>query len=143
MERGSMLLLLLWNVKSPRACPWRLRPPAFADKMKSGEANSPPRCYYSRQRPTLPHRYQCSTIGPGGLNYRVRNGNGCGPSGIAARNINDVEGQGWLRHKPLGPRPSTLTLGPSTSHLPPHPTLSPQRGEGDEKSPLQALYSYP
>src|SRR5438445_12709310 len=86
--------------------------------MGSGEANSPPRCYYSRQRPTLPHRYQCSTIGPGGLNYRVRNGNGCGPSGIAARNINDVEGQGGLRHKPLGPRPSPLTLGPLTSQLP-------------------------
>jgi hypothetical protein len=41
---------------------------------------------YSRQRPTLPHRYQCSTIGPGGVYFRVRNGNGCGPSGIATGN---------------------------------------------------------
>ncbi len=41
---------------------------------------------YSRQRPTLPRRYQRSTIGPGGLNCRVRNGNGCNPSGITAGN---------------------------------------------------------
>ena len=39
-----------------------------------------------RQRPTLPLRYQRSTIGPGGLNFRVRDGNGCGPSGIATGN---------------------------------------------------------
>jgi hypothetical protein len=36
-----------------------------------------------RQRPTLPHSLPCSTIGAGGLNDRVRNGNGCGPSAIA------------------------------------------------------------
>src|SRR6185369_13019866 len=40
-----------------------------------------------RQRPTLPRRYQRSTIGPGGLNFRVRDGNGCGPSGIATGNL--------------------------------------------------------
>ena len=33
-----------------------------------------------RRRPTLPHRCQCSTIGAGGLNFRVRDGNGCDPS---------------------------------------------------------------
>ena len=37
-------------------------------------------CLYSRQRPTLPQSHPCSTIGAGGLNFRVRNGNGCGPS---------------------------------------------------------------
>ena len=41
---------------------------------------------HSRQRPTLPRRCHRSTIGPGGLNDRVRNGNGCGPSGIATGN---------------------------------------------------------
>ncbi len=35
-----------------------------------------------RQRPTLPHA-QCSTIGAGGLNFRVRDGNGWNPSAIA------------------------------------------------------------
>ncbi len=37
----------------------------------------------SRRRPTLPHSCPCSTIGPEGLNFRVRDGNGCGPLGIA------------------------------------------------------------
>jgi len=36
----------------------------------------------TRQRPTLPPRLQGSTIGAGGLNFRVRNGNGCDPSAI-------------------------------------------------------------
>ena len=39
----------------------------------------------TRQRPTLPQSLPCSTIGPGGLYFRVRDGNGCYPSGIAAR----------------------------------------------------------
>src|SRR5215470_6884378 len=44
-----------------------------------------------RQRPTLPRRYQRSTIGPGGLNFRVRDGNGCGPSGNATGNRMAIE----------------------------------------------------
>ncbi len=38
----------------------------------------------SRRRPTLPQSPPCSTIGPGGLNFRVRDGIGCGPSGKTA-----------------------------------------------------------
>jgi hypothetical protein len=34
----------------------------------------------TRRRPTLPLSRPSSTIGAGGLNCRVRNGNGCGPS---------------------------------------------------------------
>ena len=34
--------------------------------------------------PTLPQGCRCSTIGPGGLNYRVRDGNGWCPSGMIA-----------------------------------------------------------
>src|SRR5260370_20824136 len=34
-----------------------------------------------RQRPTLPHSFPCSTIGPARLNFRVRDGNGCDPRG--------------------------------------------------------------
>ena len=37
----------------------------------------------SRQRPTLPLRLQSSTIGAGGLNFRVRDGTGCSPSAMA------------------------------------------------------------
>ena len=41
----------------------------------------------SRRRPTLPQSFPCSTIGPGGLNFRVRDGIGCGPSGKTAGNL--------------------------------------------------------
>jgi hypothetical protein len=34
------------------------------------------------QWPTLPHRYQCSTIGACGLNCRVRDGAGCTPTAL-------------------------------------------------------------
>ena len=43
----------------------------------------------SRRRPTLPQRCRCSTIGAGGLYYRVRNGNGCGPSARVTGTKND------------------------------------------------------
>jgi hypothetical protein len=36
-----------------------------------------------RRRPTLPGGHPPSTISAGGLNFRVRNGNGCDPSAIA------------------------------------------------------------
>jgi hypothetical protein len=37
--------------------------------------------YLSRRRPTLPHTFACSTIGPARLNFRVRDGNGWNPRG--------------------------------------------------------------
>jgi hypothetical protein len=40
----------------------------------------------SRQRPTLPHSFPCSTIGSEGLNGRVRNGNGWNPLDMATGN---------------------------------------------------------
>src|SRR5206468_3028939 len=59
-----------------------------AGDTKSPGRNDPGSALLSlpRQRPTLPRRYQRSTIGPGGLNCRVRDGNGCNPSGMAAGN---------------------------------------------------------
>ena len=41
-----------------------------------------------RRRPTLPHTFACSTIGPAGLNCRVRDGNGCDPRGVVTDKIN-------------------------------------------------------
>ncbi len=41
----------------------------------------------SLRRPTLPHSFPCSTIGPERLNFRVRDGNGCGPLGIATEKL--------------------------------------------------------
>ena len=37
-----------------------------------------------RRCPTLPQGLPCSTIGAGGLNFRVRNGSGCFPFAMAA-----------------------------------------------------------
>ena len=42
-----------------------------------------PRQYEIRRRPTLPGSLPPSTIGAGGLNFRVRNGNGCDPAAMA------------------------------------------------------------
>jgi hypothetical protein len=39
-----------------------------------------------RRRPTLPGDLSPSTIGAGGLNFRVRNGNGCDPAAMATGN---------------------------------------------------------
>jgi hypothetical protein len=40
-----------------------------------------------RQRPTLPPGLPGSTIGAVGLNFRVRNGNGCDPYAMAAEKL--------------------------------------------------------
>ncbi len=40
-----------------------------------------------RQRPTLPGELPPSTIGAGRLNFRVRNGNGCGPAAITTGDL--------------------------------------------------------
>src|ERR1700687_1727121 len=40
-----------------------------------------------RQLPTLPHTFACSTIGPAGLNFRVRDGNGWNPRGKITDNL--------------------------------------------------------
>ena len=42
---------------------------------------------YSRQRPTLPWSCPHSTIGGIRLNFRVRNGNGCGPDPMTTGNL--------------------------------------------------------
>ncbi|MEY2626315.1 MAG: hypothetical protein RJB08_74 [Actinomycetota bacterium] len=39
-----------------------------------------------RRRPTLPGGLPPSTIGAGGLNCRVRDGNGCDPTAMATEN---------------------------------------------------------
>src|SRR5437899_8915113 len=45
-----------------------------------------------RRRPTLPHSFPCSIIGPARLNFRVRDGNGCDPRGITTGNLNLANG---------------------------------------------------
>ena len=40
-----------------------------------------------RRRPTLPRRFHLSTIGAGGLNCRVRDGNGCDPTAMVTEKL--------------------------------------------------------
>jgi hypothetical protein len=43
--------------------------------------------YLMRRRPTLPYTFAHSTIGPAGLNFRVRDGNGWNPRGKITANL--------------------------------------------------------
>jgi hypothetical protein len=53
-----------------------------------------------RRRPTLPGSLLPSTIGAGGLNFRVRYGNGCDPSAMATENLLSNSGP---RHRAPAP----------------------------------------
>ena len=48
-----------------------------------------------RRRPTLPGRIHPSTIGADRLNFRVRNGNGCGPVAIATETCHGASPPKW------------------------------------------------
>jgi hypothetical protein len=52
-------------------------------KREEGRPEGRPSSREIRRRPTLPGSLLPSTIGAGGLNFRVRNGNGCDPSAMA------------------------------------------------------------
>jgi hypothetical protein len=74
-----------------------------------------------RQRPTLPRGFPRSTIGSGGLNFRVRDGNGCDPSDIATGKLSnctrrvELSVPDWnCRHfrRPLFEGASTLISNP-------------------------------
>src|SRR5208337_2658789 len=67
----------------------------------------------SRRRPTFPHSYPCSIIGPEGLNFRVRDGNGCDPLGIATEKSLATWPEGHLRRCVHPPHCDVLF---STSH---------------------------
>src|SRR6266568_4060429 len=65
--------------RRPRQGPRELRYPEKGKARRLGRALR----RKMRRRPTLPHGFPCSTIGSGGLNFRVRDGNGCDPTEIA------------------------------------------------------------
>ena len=52
-----------------------------------------PKIFFIRQRPTFPGPRNPSIIGPGGLNFRVRDGNGCCPSGITTEKTDIILSQ--------------------------------------------------
>jgi hypothetical protein len=73
----------IW-IQRRKPTPWRRLNSACCEHLaKKEKANliSQTGLYLCRQRPTLPHTFACSTIGPAGLNFRVRDGNGWSPRG--------------------------------------------------------------
>jgi hypothetical protein len=81
-----------------------------SEAIEKGEEFLPFLSVNSRQRPTLPRRLQRSTIGPGGLNFRVRNGTGCFPSGMATGRRNSDGLRLEARHSAFDLQPSTRNL---------------------------------
>src|SRR6266700_7270354 len=61
----------------------------------------------SWRRPTFPHSYPCSIIGPAGLNFRVRDGNGCDPRGMTTRKFGSLAPKNWRTLR------ITVLIGPS------------------------------
>ncbi len=73
--RGDRAARSDWGRRAPHLERGFYRRQALADIAEAGSV----KCE-TRRWPTLPPRLQGSTIGAGGLNFRVRNGNGCDPS---------------------------------------------------------------
>ena len=69
--------------------------------------------FLSRRRPTLPQGSPCSTMGPGGLNYRVRDGNGCDPSGKIAGKLENRCQVSGLRCRGKAPKPGPWNPEPA------------------------------
>src|SRR5215216_3039837 len=96
---------------------------------------------YSRQRPTLPHTYACSTIGGGRLNFRVRNGNGCDPAPMTTGKLGawgPARRNAALSHA-SSPYRSSQTIS-STYQRPVSP--SPRRGEDGQLNILQTVVPF-
>ena len=86
------------------------------------------------QRPTLPYRYQYSTIGAGELNCRVRNGNGCFLLAIVTRIKSDPLRNNALHRN----RISISSVCPGKPFL---RTISPVRKEKKIKNEVARLIS--
>jgi hypothetical protein len=60
-----------------------------------------------RQRPTLPPGRPGSTIGAGGLNFRVRDGTGCFPSAMATETVPRIRRDPMVEECELRAEPGT------------------------------------
>ena len=67
---------------APTGPAWRM-PWITPKRARAGPKGAPLVAFEIRRRPTLPGTLVPSTIGAGGLNCRVQNGNGCDPAAIA------------------------------------------------------------
>src|SRR5690349_6841912 len=61
--------------------------PRTCRKGETENTRSPPFGKNVRRRPTLPHPHECSTIGAGGLSFRVRNETGRFPTAITTETL--------------------------------------------------------
>jgi hypothetical protein len=68
-----------------------------------------------RRRPTLPLRLRSSTIGAGGLNFRVRDGTGCTPSAMATETACPRRGSAFEDAREGAPRAELGTAIASAS----------------------------
>src|SRR5437773_2695145 len=82
----------------------------------------------SRRRPTLPRSLPRSTIGAGGLNFRVRNGTGCFPSAMATETASPNRDA----PDPRGPRRTDRDVGEGAS---PGRTRNPMASASKRSSP--------
>jgi hypothetical protein len=71
-----------WSAGQPDACVMVIRGEDNVQSKRARRLATSGPSNYSRQRPTLPQPCGCSTIGGSRLNFRVRNGNGCGPAPV-------------------------------------------------------------
>ena len=78
---------------------YRLQSRRNSAKTKKGDRSmSDPLSGEIRRRPTLPGSFPPSTIGAEGLNFRVRNGNGCDPFAVATEICCQLKGCAcWAR----------------------------------------------
>ncbi len=86
-DRDALEILKYLTATPPGpTCHWPCKKrPATIWHEKGVKGTFPRRLFHAskkektRQLPTFPHNRSCSIIGVTGLNYRVRDGNGCGP----------------------------------------------------------------
>src|SRR4029079_6741872 len=70
-------------------------------KNENGPPEGGPFSTMFRRRPTLPPSHPGSTIGAGGLHFRVRDGTGCFPSAMATETVLPIVADPtWLRMRP-------------------------------------------
>src|SRR5207248_11505944 len=88
-----------------------------------------------RRRPTLPHSFPCSTIGPARLNCRVRDGNGCDPRGMITGNL-ALSTQPWALSPSQDERLESSQCAASVRFYRVSPRKGPFTAEGSKLEPF-------
>src|SRR5690606_12382845 len=70
-----------------KRAPYNETSPSANPHSRDSSHQAHPSIKYVRRCPTLPHPYECSTIGAGRLSFRVRNGTGRTPTAITTETL--------------------------------------------------------